>query len=48
LRRSDVRERFAGLGIGIVAGSANYLARYLQTEVTKWASVTRAAGIKVE
>ena len=48
LRRPDVRERFGGLGIDIVASTPEYLARYLQTEVTKWAGVIRSAGVKVE
>jgi tripartite-type tricarboxylate transporter receptor subunit TctC len=48
LRRPDVRERFVGLGIDIVASTPEYLARYLQNEATKWAEVIRSAGVKLE
>ena len=48
LRRVDVKERFTGLGVEIVASTPESLGRYLQNEVKKWADVIIAAGFKVE
>ena len=48
LRRVDVKERFTGLGVEIVASTPESLGRYLQNEVKKWADVIIAAGVKVE
>ena len=48
LRRPEVKERLLGLGIDVVASTPEYLARYLQNEVTKWAGVIRSAGVRAE
>lgn len=48
LQSPDVRERFAGLGIEIVASTPQYLAKYLEHEVAKWAKVAKALNMKAE
>ena len=48
LRTNDVKERFAKLGLDIVASSSEHLAKYLQEEVAKWAGVIRKTGISAK
>jgi tripartite-type tricarboxylate transporter receptor subunit TctC len=48
LKASDVRDKLAALGADVVANSPEEFARFIQAEITKWAVVTKAAGIKAE
>jgi len=48
LQQADVRERLAALAFDPVGGSPDSFARYLKTEVAKWAKVIKETGAKVE
>ena len=48
LKTGDVRERLAGIGIDPVASTPEFMARYLQEEITKWAGVIKATGMKLD
>lgn len=48
LKISDVREKLAGLGIDPVGSSPEFMAKYLQEEITKWAAVVKATGMKLD
>ncbi len=48
LRLPDVRERLEGLGGEIIGSTPGEFAAYLQSEITKWGSVARAAGVKLD
>ena len=48
LEQPDVRERLAALAFDPVGGSAESFARYLKTELAKWAKVVKETGAKVE
>lgn len=48
LQKPDVRERYAALGLDIVASSPDYLAKYLQDEVVKWTNVAKTMALKAE
>ena len=42
----EVRERFAGMGIEPVGGTAEELGRQVASDIAKWTAVARAANIK--
>ena len=44
----DVRERLAALGAEPVGNTPAEFARYIRSEIAKWAKVIKAAGIKAE
>jgi tripartite-type tricarboxylate transporter receptor subunit TctC len=48
LQQPDIKERFAGDGADPVGNTPEQFARYIQTELVKWAKVAREAGIKPE
>jgi len=43
-----LRERFAGQGVDVVAGSPEELAAFITREIPKWAAVVKTAGLKPE
>ena len=48
LNLPDVRERLLGLGAQPVGGTPEEFARFVQSEIAKWAGVIRAANIKLD
>jgi len=44
----DVRERVAGEGAEIVAGSPDQFGAFYRAEIEKWGKIIRAAGIRLE
>ena len=48
LKTPDVRERFLGVGMVPLGGSAQELADYHKVEIARWAKVIKAANIKPE
>jgi tripartite-type tricarboxylate transporter receptor subunit TctC len=48
LQQPDIKARFAGDGADPVGNTPEEFARYIQSELTKWAKVAREAGIQPE
>ena len=48
LRMPDVRERFEGLGLDIVANTSEEFATFQKSEIAKWAKVVKGANIKAD
>ncbi len=48
LQQPDIKERFASDGADPVGNTPEEFARYIQSELIKWAKVAREAGIKPE
>ena len=48
LQLPDVQERFRGLGLQIVGGSAEQFAAFMRAEGTKWGKIVRDSGAKVD
>ena len=48
LAEPDVRERYAAIGIGAQASTPEVLGQLIRTDLAKWGSVVKQAGIKVE
>jgi tripartite-type tricarboxylate transporter receptor subunit TctC len=48
LQQPEIKARFAGDGADPVGSSPEEFARYIQSELTKWAKVAREAGIQQE
>jgi tripartite-type tricarboxylate transporter receptor subunit TctC len=48
LQQPEIKERLAGDGVDTVGSSPEEFARYIQSELTKWAKVARDAGIQPE
>jgi tripartite-type tricarboxylate transporter receptor subunit TctC len=48
LTSTEVRERFAKLGVDVAAGSPEQFAAFLKSEVDRWARVIREANIKAD
>ena len=44
----DVKEKLAGLGLDINAGTPEQLMTFQQAETTKWAKVVKESGAKAE
>lgn len=44
----DVRARFAEMGIEVVGGTPEDLARFLHAEIAKWADIAQRANVKAE
>jgi tripartite-type tricarboxylate transporter receptor subunit TctC len=45
---SDLREKFAQLGLDTIVGSPEELATIIKSDIVKWAKVIKDAGIKVD
>lgn len=48
LNRTEVKERFAGIGVETVGGTPGEFAAMVQSETLKWGKVIRDAGIRAE
>jgi tripartite-type tricarboxylate transporter receptor subunit TctC len=48
INESDIKERFSQIGIIPVGNTSEQAAKFLDAEVTKWAGVITAAGVKAE
>lgn len=48
LQLPDVQEKFRGLGIQIVGGSADQFASFMRSEGAKWGKIVRDSGAKVD
>ena len=48
LQRPDVRERLDSLGFEIVGSTPEFLAKYLQEEVVKWANVAKTMKVRAD
>jgi tripartite-type tricarboxylate transporter receptor subunit TctC len=48
LKMPDVRDRLTGLGFELVGSTPEYYAKYIKSEITKWAKVVKASGAKPE
>ena len=48
LSDADVRARLASLGMDISSGTPQDFARYMKTEIAKWAQVIKASGARVD
>ncbi len=48
LRTPEITRRLAELGVDVVAGSPDELVKIRPREITKWAAVVKAAGVKQE
>ncbi|HEX9398195.1 MAG TPA: tripartite tricarboxylate transporter substrate binding protein [Burkholderiales bacterium] len=46
VQTAEVRERFAGMGLDSVGGSADDLGRRVESDIAKWTAVARAANLK--
>ncbi|MDQ5847653.1 MAG: tripartite tricarboxylate transporter substrate binding protein [Pseudomonadota bacterium] len=48
INESDIKERFTQIGIEPVGNSPEEAAKFLDTEIAKWAKVINTAGVKAE
>jgi tripartite-type tricarboxylate transporter receptor subunit TctC len=48
LNSVEVKDRFAKIGVDVVAGTPEHFAKYLRSEVDRWAKVVKDAGIKAD
>ncbi|HUQ76047.1 MAG TPA: tripartite tricarboxylate transporter substrate binding protein [Burkholderiales bacterium] len=48
LASADVKERFAKMGVDVVAGTPEQFSQFLKSEVTRWAKVVHDAEIKAD
>jgi tripartite-type tricarboxylate transporter receptor subunit TctC len=48
LKQPEVRERLTAMGIEIVGGSPDELARHIRSEIPKWARVVKQSGARVD
>jgi tripartite-type tricarboxylate transporter receptor subunit TctC len=48
LLSGEVKDRFANTGVEVVAGTPEHFAKFLRTEVDRWAKVVKDAGIKAD
>jgi len=48
LQQPDVRKRLEGIGTEPVGSTPEQLAAQVRTEITRWSSLIKSAGIKVE
>lgn len=48
LEQPDLRERFAAMSVEVVGRPPQVFARHIESELTRWREVVRAAKIKVE
>lgn len=48
VQSADIKAKFDGLGIEPVGGSTEHAAKFLDTEIQKWAKVIKGSGVKAE
>ena len=48
LNLPEVKERFRGLGVDVIAGSPEQFAQHLKSEIAKWGKVVQEAKIRVD
>jgi len=48
LTSAEVKERFAKMGVDVVAGTPEQFGQFLKSEVARWAKVVHDAGIKAD
>jgi tripartite-type tricarboxylate transporter receptor subunit TctC len=48
VQSADVKQRFAGIGVDPIGSTPEHLAKYLRAEITKWAQVVKATGMRSE
>jgi tripartite-type tricarboxylate transporter receptor subunit TctC len=48
LAASDVRERYAGMGVDPTGSTPEQAAAYLKSETDKYAKVVKAIGLRIE
>jgi tripartite-type tricarboxylate transporter receptor subunit TctC len=48
LNSADVKDRFGKVGVDVVAGTPEHFARFLRSEVERWAKVVKDAGIRAD
>jgi len=48
LKLPDTRERFAGMGMSVIATSPEQFAQTIQSDAAKFERIIKSAGIKVE
>jgi tripartite-type tricarboxylate transporter receptor subunit TctC len=48
LELADVRERMAGIGVDPVGNTPEQLGAIVKTDIDKWTSVAKRAGVKAE
>jgi len=48
MQQSEIKEKFASLGVDAVSGSPEQLGAYIKSEKTKYAKLIKEAGIKAE
>lgn len=48
LQKPDIQQRYTALGVETVGSTPDYLAKYLQAEMTKWADVVKRSGLRPE
>jgi tripartite-type tricarboxylate transporter receptor subunit TctC len=48
LQQPEIRERFSGLGLAPVGGTAAAFSDFFKQEIARWAKVTKEAGVKIE
>ncbi len=44
----DMRERFSSVGAETIGGSPAEYGKFVQSEIKKWSTVIKAAGVKVD
>jgi tripartite-type tricarboxylate transporter receptor subunit TctC len=48
VQSADVKQRFAAIGVDPIGSTPEHLAKYLHVEITKWAQVVKATGMRSE
>ena len=48
VQSADVKQRFAEIGVDPIGSTPEHLAKYLRAEITKWAQVVKATGMRSE
>lgn len=48
LRRPDIREKLAGIGVDPVGSTPAEMTRFVQEEMARWAAVIQSANVKVD
>jgi tripartite-type tricarboxylate transporter receptor subunit TctC len=48
VQSADVKQRFAAIGVEPIGSTPEHLAKYLRAEITKWAQVVKATGMRSE
>jgi tripartite-type tricarboxylate transporter receptor subunit TctC len=48
VRRDEVKDRFATIGVETVGGSAESFASIVKSEMNKWGTLIKSAGIRAD